>query len=1382
MARPMLGDVELEQIQLVEADEDQVVNRHPVPGLEGDFLHSIGRRAARLWLAGVLTATDTVKHLGTLREKFHAGEPVGFVSDITSATLIDQVLIERMDVVELAGRPSVFEYRFDLREFLEAEPPPTDDVIIPPPPPPDVENGKLAVTVVVEGDPAFDLDRVRVSVHGTEQKTGADLDRVLTNRTSADVWFEDPFPAGDYTADALVDDTKTPTGQREVLTGSATVHVDEGQVASVTIVLRRGAKIGTVFVIHFHFDKAFVEPCMRHVLQHVVTYAGQHADEKLLIVGHTDLVGPPTHNQALSERRGRATYAMMTFGSDPQKSIAEWNELRKSRPAGTINTVNDTWGTREIQHMLQDLGLYKGNVGNSTGEDATLTDAAIKKFQADHSLAADGIVGDNTWPVLIEAYLGHEPIDLPTAQLMPNKNESGCDSGPLRWLGCSEQDPVKNTEDAWRPNRRTELMFVHESAMPCQVPNPVTIDKVTEGTLGGGWCLNDGAATAVDCFVVPWGKPCPTGSPYPHRPWCRQQAEPGSFTVKGSIHFEDGTPFQGSYVLTAADGEYLDGEVSKTAATTRAGTPISGRTQPDGSFSYTKQKGPGTFSIAVDGPFMLSALQDVEDAKGNAACLRLDGDQDADLVVIDRAVAFVEPTITVPDPPVQEESEPQPPLPGDTVPQLLIRAKPKPRPPRPTVTAKDAVVVVRKSHTNPARRRVVLKVSKPFKGSGTLTVSKPEPIQFFNAVTGGNVVASGTVFTGTQLAAGVAIFAEGVKASDTVGDVVLELSLAVDGKKGRSAIQTMTAVALTLDIAALPNAAGLDRGDLSAAEKASPGRLLQLQTLARQAQRARLTIRPPQPAGFKGRLVLRRLTAGVDMFSTEVAAAADKPIGARFAVPSTSPPADVRVFAQGSVVSTRPRDTGFQLGLANGEADGDRIAITVATVEVIRADNTAFPVTGDDACHMVSKFVTDQDLPNVATFDGPVPAHPDPDTFRIQVRGLPQGTAPFARLQVIRPAPIVGTLVYTRDFLMLESPVGAVRSFRTNSHVRLVSNDVDDAHLAHQTAKVRLADNVFAMVLVGGNRLGTLTLPVGRPPAENGPKAIRTADINFVTATALPTDPVTTVARMSENWAQVAIRFNLVGQRTVVPVRNVLEIDFPEGGRQTAAANGSLTVDITPAGAAAADRVIALVTAGDRDQVIAQKLAAQISKKTGLAATAHRHNDQFLVLVNRGTNVAFANTGTTVAGLVFREPVLDFTNDITLLEGSVLGLNFADQNPSTIDVIVVGNVPLLPPQNLNGAAGGDSVSANLPGWHNVAIIQQAAADGSAPLALVPGHEMGHVLLDGGPEIHSTIATNLMNKSSTPDAIGGSKRLRAEQNTTARTQSGPATVPALLHKR
>jgi outer membrane protein OmpA-like peptidoglycan-associated protein len=930
----MLGDLELEQVQLVETGEDQVVTRHPVPGLEGDFLQDLGRRAARVRLTGVLTAAETLPHLADLRKAFHAGEPVAFVSDITSATLVDKVLIERMDVREAAGRPNAFEYRFALREFLEAQKIDTEDVIIPPPPPPEVETGKLSVTVVVEGDPAFDMERVKVTVHGVEAESKKDLNRVLTNKIRPDVWFEDPFPAGEYTVDALVDDTATPTGQREVLTGSATVRVQDGQVASVTIVLRRGAKVGTVFAIHFRFDKAFVEPCMRHVLQAAAAFSDQHPDELLVISGHTDLVGSTAYNQALSERRGRATYAMLTFGSEPQKSIAEWNELRRERPSGTITTVRDRWGTREIQHMLQDLGRYLGNVGKTSGEDGTLTDAAIRQFQRDHGLVDDGVVGDGTWPVLIEAYLANEAINLPTARLMANKNATGCDSGPLRWLGCSEQDPVLNTENAWRPNRRTELMFVHESVMPAQVPKPVTLDLVPEGAGGGGWCLDDGTATAVDAFVVPWDQPCPTGAPDPKRPWCRKPAEQGSFVVQGKIHFEDGTPFVGKYVLTAADGEYLDGEIPKTAGTTPAGTPVQGRTQADGTFHYDKQKGPGTFTAEVDGPFVVRAeTQGLENAKGNAVCFRLDGQADADLVIVDRAVAFVVPSITVPTTaaPARDQAAAQAP-------------PPPPPPPQPQVTAPTAVVVG-KPGTSPARRPVVLKASPGFTGTGKFTFSNPGRIQFFDAVTAGAAVPNGKVFTAAELTdpAGVRIFAAGVAASNKVGDVVLKLSLTVGGKAGLSATQPMTAVELTLDVhqsrtttAALPVA-------VKTAQKQSVGRFIHLQDAGFHHGRAMLTVRPPKPAGFVGGLVLSALDAAgptprerLFAAADEVAAAGQVSLGATTkiaAVPATG----TQFWVEGARVSAALRDCVFQLGLDGVEPDGDRVALTVVQFSNLQA-------------------------------------------------------------------------------------------------------------------------------------------------------------------------------------------------------------------------------------------------------------------------------------------------------------------------------------------------------------------------------------------------------------------------------------------------------------
>ncbi|HEV2756799.1 MAG TPA: hypothetical protein VG318_13605 [Actinomycetota bacterium] len=165
--RPVLGSLELQQVERLTVDEDLVLAHHQVAALDGDFLQELGRRSARLTLGGVASGAEAATHLESLREAFRSLEPVDFTADIATATRIGRVLIEDMAVRELAGKPARFEYALTLRQYT---PPPPEETEEPPPippvPPPPVDTATLIVEVVVEGDPDFDYSRVQLLADG----------------------------------------------------------------------------------------------------------------------------------------------------------------------------------------------------------------------------------------------------------------------------------------------------------------------------------------------------------------------------------------------------------------------------------------------------------------------------------------------------------------------------------------------------------------------------------------------------------------------------------------------------------------------------------------------------------------------------------------------------------------------------------------------------------------------------------------------------------------------------------------------------------------------------------------------------------------------------------------------------------------------------------------------------------------------------------------------------------------------------------------------------------------------------------------------------------------------------------------------------------------
>ncbi len=205
--RPMLGELELPQVQVIDTSEKRAWVEHQPPGMEGSWFQNMGRNPTDFLLHGIATGTDAFAFVEKLDRLFRAGEPVEYVADIATATQIDQVVIDSLAIRELAGKPEHYEYALSLREFHalpapDTEPPPEPEVPDLPVEPIIKTEGALEVEVTMTGQPDFDYSRVLVTAEGI-RADGTPFSQLLTERVE-NRWFARDLPAGDYTVTAIV--------------------------------------------------------------------------------------------------------------------------------------------------------------------------------------------------------------------------------------------------------------------------------------------------------------------------------------------------------------------------------------------------------------------------------------------------------------------------------------------------------------------------------------------------------------------------------------------------------------------------------------------------------------------------------------------------------------------------------------------------------------------------------------------------------------------------------------------------------------------------------------------------------------------------------------------------------------------------------------------------------------------------------------------------------------------------------------------------------------------------------------------------------------------------------------------------------------------------
>jgi outer membrane protein OmpA-like peptidoglycan-associated protein len=102
--------------------------------------------------------------------------------------------------------------------------------------------------------------------------------------------------------------------------------------------------------VAFDYESTAIRPDFLPTLERVADVLAEHGDTRVLVVGHTDSVGPDAYNRELSLARAEAVRdALATYGVDPARVRAEGRGESESRIA------NDSEAGREANRRVEIL-------------------------------------------------------------------------------------------------------------------------------------------------------------------------------------------------------------------------------------------------------------------------------------------------------------------------------------------------------------------------------------------------------------------------------------------------------------------------------------------------------------------------------------------------------------------------------------------------------------------------------------------------------------------------------------------------------------------------------------------------------------------------------------------------------------------------------------------------------------------------------------------------------------------------------------------------------------------------------------------------------------------------------------------------------------------
>ncbi len=112
-----IGQIELNGVQNVHTEESRALVELHVPRQDGSIFQDLGRNPLTVFVDGLLFGAAALSGLERLRAARSAAEPLPFAADVLAGSELTEVLIEDLQVRQVAGYPDRYRYTLRLREY-----------------------------------------------------------------------------------------------------------------------------------------------------------------------------------------------------------------------------------------------------------------------------------------------------------------------------------------------------------------------------------------------------------------------------------------------------------------------------------------------------------------------------------------------------------------------------------------------------------------------------------------------------------------------------------------------------------------------------------------------------------------------------------------------------------------------------------------------------------------------------------------------------------------------------------------------------------------------------------------------------------------------------------------------------------------------------------------------------------------------------------------------------------------------------------------------------------------------------------------------------------------------------------------------------------------